>query len=555
MFQAMTDKRQAPSSIKDPNKRPGTDEYRKNNPDMPAWLGGGKGHTPQPQNEQRFQTFGMPQQNMSATGQQSPVKAPSIPKFQEGNKTDLSDFKNAIGQKPDEQFSLGDLKGMMDQQQQAGGESQQLDPARFQNPEQVSQLINQMNQVLSPLAQQQKDTLQSGFNQNMQNMDNKWASRGLASSGGAMKQQQQGVNALAGQMKDVDAQTQANAIPLALQFGQMGLQEDGQRFNQNMANRQFDQSRSQAGVGNLMNALGIQQGQQQDFLNQLGKVTGMEMQDNQWAQQFGLQKQGQEFGMGMDVANFNQSQYTDDRNFNEDTRRYDQGFTEDQFRDRRNFGEDQFRDRRNFGEDTRRFDIGTSLDLSRMFGQGVDPFGGGGTQQNTGQGSNSSLPSIFQQFAGKDTMENQKFKTGNEQWEKSFDADQDWRSKQNSLNWAQQNLNQKKFDYEKEMDKAKSSQLSPEQKTYVMNDYVSGAFTEGGGSAEGAIEWLTNGEVKNEETGEMIPVWKDLSDHGLDIREVIKSVSDQYGTPYQLSKDEMTPEQKMLMEIIGNMQQ
>lgn len=81
----------------------------------------------------------------------------------------------------------------------------------------LSEMLNRANRLLAPGTQAQKDTLQSSFNQGMQKLNNQFASRGLLASGVAASQQAQAVQALAGQMAQIDAAQQEKALQTAMQ--------------------------------------------------------------------------------------------------------------------------------------------------------------------------------------------------------------------------------------------------------------------------------------------------------------------------------------------------
>lgn len=200
-----------------------------------------------------------------------PVQVP-VPTFQEGRQVDLTPLKNAIGEKPKEVFNLDQLKQYTDQ------------AAKYSNPEQFQKLIASMVGVMKPLTDVQKNSAVSGYGQAQQGLDSKWAARGMLASGAAAAQQREGANQLGGQLAGIDAQAQANAVPLALQQANLDLSENAQKF------------------GQTAQSLGMQNGMVQDYLRNLAGATQMDVSQNQWAQGFGLQRQGQEFDMGMKNA-------------------------------------------------------------------------------------------------------------------------------------------------------------------------------------------------------------------------------------------------------------
>jgi hypothetical protein len=208
-----------------------------------------------------------------------------------GQKTDLSSLYNAIGNKPNEVFNKEFLEQLMAKQREAGGGDVTVDPAKFQTPEHIASLIEQMNGVLQPYTDIQKQSATSGFNETMQGNRNKWAGRGLLASGAAMAQEQQGANALAGQLAGIDATAQKEAIGHAFNYGQLGLQESDMRFGQQMQNREFDLNRSNQAVAQYLSALGFQEDQIQSYIGNMQNAKQMEMQDNQWSQEFGHTRQ------------------------------------------------------------------------------------------------------------------------------------------------------------------------------------------------------------------------------------------------------------------------
>jgi hypothetical protein len=243
-----------------------------------------------------------------------------------GQKTDLSKLYDAIGNKPSEVFSKEFLDELMAKQREAGGGDVAVDPAKFQTPEHIKGLIEQMMGVLNPLADIQKGTATSGFNSQMSGLRDKWAARGLLNSGGAMAQEQQGANALAGQLAGIDAQTQADAIGHAFNYGQLGLQESDMRFGQQMQNREFDLNRSNQAVAQYLSALGFQEDQIQNYIGNMKDAKGMEMQDNQWSQEFGHQRQQSYLDnmfkntqMKEDSRQFDTNLSEEQRQFNTDT--------------------------------------------------------------------------------------------------------------------------------------------------------------------------------------------------------------------------------------------
>lgn len=251
-----------------------------------------------------------------------------------GSTVNLDWLRTALGKKPGDTFNMTDLQSLMNGQKTAGttnkftldqlqgsidgaknaGGAVPVQAYQYQNPEQFQKVLTQMNQVLAPLTQAQKGAAQTSYGQASQALDNKWSRNGLLASGGAAAEQQQGANALASQMQGIEAQQQANALPMAFNFANLSMNEDQQKFAQNANNRdfgaqqaqnnvgnvlsglgaqmnqnQFDFSKSQAGVGNMLSALGLQGQQQQQWMQNAQNQAGMDIGQNQWAQQFGQQ--------------------------------------------------------------------------------------------------------------------------------------------------------------------------------------------------------------------------------------------------------------------------
>lgn len=93
----------------------------------------------------------------------------------------------------------------------------------------LNTLLSQSQNMLAPLIKNQKDTATSTMNQQMQQLNNQWASRGLLASGIAATQQSQAAQALASQLAGIDAQGQADALQNAYQLGD--FQERQRQFD------------------------------------------------------------------------------------------------------------------------------------------------------------------------------------------------------------------------------------------------------------------------------------------------------------------------------------
>lgn len=318
--------------------------------------------------------------------QKGPVQV-AVPTFQEGNKVDLTPLKNAIGSKPQEVFKLDQLKQYTDQ------------ATKYADPAGMQQLISQMVGVMQPLTNQQKSAAQTGFNTAQQGADSKWASRGLLASGAAAAQQQQGVNQLAGQMAGIEAQAQANAVPLAMNAANLDLSENQQKF------------------GQLYQSLGMQQGQQQDYIHNIGQMQGMDIGQNQWAQGFGLQRQGQEFDMGMKNAQLGLQQ----DQFNKDF-----GLREGQLTgnymnaDAKKLFDQVIAAKQNFNGDQ---NSPQNIAAMAQANSARDQLSRMGINADQLFGSNVTLQDALKNFGslGKTTLDKQRLDSQNGQWQNEFD--------------------------------------------------------------------------------------------------------------------------------------
>ncbi|WP_328591335.1 hypothetical protein [Brevibacillus migulae] len=285
------------------------------------------------------------------------------PTYTPGKTVDLSGLKNAIGSRPTQYMNLGEYKNYIDRIANAGGADVAVDPARFQTTTHLADLLKQMNEVLAPQTQAQKNAATSSFNQAMQANDSKWAARGLGASGAAAAEARAGANALAGQMAGIEADQQAVAAQLGLNYADLGLRESDQRFNQQQSNRQFDLNRATGAASGYMDGLTFQEQQLQNYLNNLKDVTGMEMGQNQWSQEFGLERQQADFGRWLDSSRF----YEDQRQFDEnmDQRKYEYDKDLDFRYDDLDFRRDSFDreyDYRDSELDQRRYEYDNDMD-------------------------------------------------------------------------------------------------------------------------------------------------------------------------------------------------
>lgn len=260
------------------------------------------------------------------------------PEYQPGETVDLSQYRSAIGSGPrqvnvptpqtPQTFTLEQIQQAIQKQQQAGT-SPTVQAPRFQTPEQLGQITNQIMQMLRPYIEAQKQAAQQGFGQAIEALRNTWAARGLLASGAAASREAQEAQNLGLQLANLEAQQLANAIPLALQYGQLSLEEANQIFNQLANIRDFEQARAQQAVANLLSALGQQEQMRQfeqslgldverlrsqelqNFLNQLANYYGMEIGQSQWSQEFGLEKQAQDFNRWLQTQQLNQAALSD----------------------------------------------------------------------------------------------------------------------------------------------------------------------------------------------------------------------------------------------------
>lgn len=256
------------------------------------------------------------------------------PEYKPGQKTDLTRYTAAnvtgprqvsnplIPQGQAGPFSLSGANQAIQQGGQTGGQIA-VNAPRYQTTDQLTQGIGAITQALKPQTDLQAQAAQQAFNQNLGNLQSSWAKRGLLSSGAAASQEQQALQGLAQQQAGILANAQAQAIPLALQYGQLGLQEANQLFGQQAQNRAFDYGRSQDTVKNLMAGLGQQEQSRQfdtgvgldveklrsqeyqNYLNNLARELGMEQSQNQWSQEYGLQQQQNDFNRWLQTGQLN----------------------------------------------------------------------------------------------------------------------------------------------------------------------------------------------------------------------------------------------------------
>lgn len=298
------------------------------------------------------------------------------PDFTPGQILDYSKLYDAIGTGPrqfetpqattPQQFTLEQLQQYINQAQQAGG-----DFNRFQTPEHLAGIVQQVSQILDPLTQQRQQEAQALANRQQYDLQNRWGSQGLLASGGAMAQASELAQQAAREQDRIRAEQQAQALPLALQYGQLGLQEAGMASD-----------RGQQAVANLLAALGQQEGmrqfeqtfgldverlrsdEMQNYLNQLARAMGMEESAGQWSQQFGLDRQAADFDRWYQTQDLNRQRLQDWMNYqlgssglDEKGRQFDLGHLE---------GQRQFDSGQREGQ--RQFNMMMPLEAAKVFG-------------------------------------------------------------------------------------------------------------------------------------------------------------------------------------------
>lgn len=134
---------------------------------------------------------------------------------------------------------------------------------KFQNPEQLSSAVQAIMGMLEPQTAAQEDASRVAYNKQMQNLAENMASSGLLRSGGYASKREQGARDLASNLAAIRANQQANAVPMAMQFGQLGMQEQAQRFGQDQANWQNQNMANQQKLAGLSDVWGKQFGLEQ----------------------------------------------------------------------------------------------------------------------------------------------------------------------------------------------------------------------------------------------------------------------------------------------------
>lgn len=157
--------------------------------------------------------------------------------------------------------SLDDLLGMINSA--PGYNPINILEERFQNPEQLSSAVEAIMSILEPQTAAQESASRTAYNQQMQNLADNMASSGLLRSGGYASKREQGARDLASNLASIRANQQANAIPMAMQYGQLGMQEQAQRFGQEQANWQNQNTAEQQRLSGLSDIWGKQFGLEQ----------------------------------------------------------------------------------------------------------------------------------------------------------------------------------------------------------------------------------------------------------------------------------------------------
>ena len=208
----------------------------------------------------------------------------------------------------DRQFDLGTIQALMGQMQDVG---QTTD--RFGTPDQLVNTIQALVGQMQPLTDARLQEHDVYGQEQMRGLGQDWASRGMLASGGAMSQERQAAADLARQRAGIHAEAQAEAIPLALQYGELGLREDE-------ANRRFllDRLLGSADIG--LRGYGLEEDTRQFDLTHDQRERQfdrkMDQQASQFEREMGLQE-GQLMGV------FNDQPTLAARQFGEDIRQFE----------------------------------------------------------------------------------------------------------------------------------------------------------------------------------------------------------------------------------------
>lgn len=324
-------------------------------------------------------------------------KTYTAPSIQErpGQTVDLSRWFQAIGQQPRQwQVPQATTPQVFNLQQLQQAMSRPLpEPAqpRFATPEQLGQWIAQFQQVQEPWLQAATELARAEANRQLQQLQSQWAARGLLASGGAMAQEREAAENLARQLAETRTRALAEAVGQALQAGQLSLEEAAQLWRQAYEARQAD-------VENLLRALSQQEQMRQweqafgldverlrsqdwaNWLDALARAYQTEVQQQQWAQELGVQRAAQEFQRWLQTQQLNQQA----QQAWLDALLRGAGLQEEarQFERRMPLWEAELTgllyglptlEAQRLREQQRQFNIGAAMDLSRLFGRAVQP--------------------------------------------------------------------------------------------------------------------------------------------------------------------------------------
>ena len=145
-------------------------------------------------------------------------------------------------------FGYGDLQQLLQGLQGVGGTPQR----QHQTPDQLMQLITMMQQQMQPMVDSRQADAQARGEQDLRAMQDMMARRGMVASGVAGAQQQAGMGELNRLLDAISGEAQAQAIPLGLQYADLGMREE------EMA-RRFELDRAGMGLEGLLQGLGLQE--------------------------------------------------------------------------------------------------------------------------------------------------------------------------------------------------------------------------------------------------------------------------------------------------------
>lgn len=156
-------------------------------------------------------------------------------------------------------FSNSGLLSAQQGIQKAAGSDVPVETAKYQDPQQIAQLYNQMQQVLQPITDAQMKQQQDLFNTNMQNEDSKWSQRGLLATGAAAGANAQATNALNDQLQKFQADQNTQALTFGNDYANLGLKEAQQIFDQGNTNRQTNINTAKDSYDAYLQGIGSQQ--------------------------------------------------------------------------------------------------------------------------------------------------------------------------------------------------------------------------------------------------------------------------------------------------------